>query len=127
MLILARRPGETIIIEEGRQAPVRYAVTSRQGGQCMRYPVTLLAYAKRPETANFRHYGACRNPVCTERTRSESVKGCKMPAPSRRPVSSREHSTGRRLTSLEGGNRGVLRCGYFNVSGYGDLKVAFSV
>jgi len=50
-----------------------------------------------------------------------------MPAPGRRPVSLHEHSTGRRLTSLEGGNRGVLRCGYFNVSGYGDLKAAFSV
>ena len=31
---------------------------------------------------------------------TEDVKGCKMPAPSRRPVSVRKHSTGRRLTTL---------------------------
>ena len=37
---------------------------------------------------------------------SEVVKGCKMPAPSRRPVSLDVNSTGRRLTSLKGGNRG---------------------
>jgi len=39
---------------------------------------------------------------------SGNVKGCKMPAPSRRPVSLHKHSTGRRLTSLEGGNRGTM-------------------
>ena len=37
---------------------------------------------------------------------SEGVKGCKMPAPSRRPVRYHANSMGRRLTSLEGGNRG---------------------
>ena len=37
-----------------------------------------------------------------------TVKGCKMPAPSRRPDSLHENSTGRRLTSLEGGNRGTM-------------------
>jgi hypothetical protein len=55
------------------------------------------------------------------------VKGCKTPALSRRPVSLNENSTGRCLTSLEGGNRGMLRCGHFSVQGYGDLNVVFSV
>ena len=59
--------------------------------------------------------------------RSGSVKGCKMPAPNRKHVRIRKDSTGRRLTSLEGGNRGMLRCGYFSVPGYGDLKVVFAV
>ena len=35
-----------------------------------------------------------------------NVKGCKMPAPSRRRVSVRKPLAGRRLTGLEGGNRG---------------------
>jgi hypothetical protein len=60
-------------------------------------------------------------------TMSGIVKGCKTPALSRRPVSLNENSTGRCLTSLEGGNRGMLRCGHFSVQGYGDLSVVFSV
>ena len=48
---------------------------------------------------------------------SEVVKGCKMPARSRRPVSLPENSPGRRLTSLKGGNRGR------QPQGYGDLIV----
>jgi len=56
-----------------------------------------------------------------------NVKGCKTPALSRRPVSLNESSTGRCLTSLEGGNRGMLRCGHFSVQGYGDLNVVLSV
>jgi len=48
---------------------------------------------------------------------SEVVKGCKMPARSRGPVSLPENSLGRRLTSLKGGNRGR------QPQGYGDLIV----
>jgi hypothetical protein len=48
---------------------------------------------------------------------SIGVKGCKMPARSRRPVSLPENSPGRRLTSLKGGNRGR------QPQGYGDLIV----
>jgi len=55
-----------------------------------------------------RRNGPSRQAICT----TEYVKGCKMPAPSRRPVSLHKHSTGRRLTSLEGGNRGTKRCGH---------------
>ena len=40
------------------------------------------------------------------------VKGCKMPAPSHRPVSLHKNSTGRRLTSLEGGNRRTMPRGH---------------
>ena len=38
---------------------------------------------------------------------TESVKGCQMPAPRSKQVSTRERSAGRRLISLEGGNRGM--------------------
>ena len=48
---------------------------------------------------------------------SEVVKGCKMPARSRRPVSLPENSPGRRLTSLKGGNRGRQPPGYGGLSG----------
>ena len=55
------------------------------------------------------------------------VKGCKMPASSRRPVSLHTYSTGRRLTSLEGGNRGMLARGHGRQSRYGDSSFDFSV
>jgi hypothetical protein len=50
---------------------------------------------------------------------SASVKGCKTPARSIKHDGLREPSVGRRLTSLEGGNRGVLSAEL----GYGDLKI----
>ena len=49
----------------------------------------------------------------TNIVRMARAVGCKMPALSRRPVSLHEYSTGRRLTSLEGGNRGMLQCGQY--------------
>jgi hypothetical protein len=58
---------------------------------------------------------------------SDAVKGCKMPALDRRPVSARKYSTGRRLTSLEGGNRGTKPRGHSRQSRYGDLSCDFSV
>jgi hypothetical protein len=59
--------------------------------------------------------------------RSGVVKGCKMPAPSRRPVKPRTNSTGRRLTSLKGGNRGRKPRSHGKQSPYGDLSSDFSV
>ena len=59
--------------------------------------------------------------------RSEVVKGCKMPAPSRRPVSLHANSTGRRLTSLKGGNRGRQPRGQGRSKRYGDLSGDSSV
>ena len=58
---------------------------------------------------------------------SPFVKGCKMPAPSGRPVSLHANSTGRRLTSLKGGNRGRQPRGYGSQSCYGDLSCDFLV
>ena len=55
------------------------------------------------------------------------VKGCKMPAPNRKPVRVRKDSTGRRLTSLEGGNRGMLPRSHGRQSRYGDLSFDFLV
>ena len=50
------------------------------------------------------------------------VKGCKMPAFSHRPVSLHVNSTGRRLTSLRGGNRGTKPRGHGRRLLYGDLS-----
>ena len=58
---------------------------------------------------------------------SGNVKGCKTPAPNRRPVSARKYSTGRRLTSLDGGNRGTTPRGHGRQMRYGDLSGDFSV
>lgn len=55
------------------------------------------------------------------------AKSCKMPAPGGRPVNRRKHSTGRRLTSLKGGNRGTKPHGYGRQWCYGDLSGEFSV
>jgi hypothetical protein len=56
---------------------------------------------------------------------SSFVKGCQMSALSRRPVSGHEGSTGRRLTGLEGGNRGMMRRGCGRRQRYGDLTLEF--
>ena len=70
-----------------------------------------------------RNFGRSRPVTCTH----TFVKGCKMSAPSRRPVSERKHSTGRRLTTLEGGNHRTKRCGHGRQSRYGDLSCDFLV
>ena len=59
--------------------------------------------------------------------RPKVVKGCKMSAPSRRPVSLHENSTGGRLTSLKGGNRGTKPHGQGKSWRYGDLSCYFLV
>ena len=53
---------------------------------------------------------------------SPSVKGCTMPALTRRPDSTRASQAGRRRTSLEGGNRGMHRWRLGSLPVYGDLK-----
>ena len=50
-----------------------------------------------------------------------------MPAPSHRVVRHHANSTGRRLTSLEGGNRGMLARGHRRPLSYGDLSCNYLV
>ena len=56
------------------------------------------------------------------RPMSPSVKGCQMPALSRRRLRTHRCSVGRRRTSPEGGNRGMLRGSRGRPHGYGDLN-----
>ena len=58
---------------------------------------------------------------------SDCIKGCRMPALNRWPISVREDSTGRRLTSLEGGNRGRMPRGLGRPLCYGDWSFDFPV
>jgi hypothetical protein len=60
---------------------------------------------------------------CFQRLRcmAAPVKGCPMPALSRRCAKTRQSSAGRRRTSLEGGNRGEPRRGPGRLHSYGDL------
>lgn len=55
---------------------------------------------------------------------SAHVRGCRMPALSRRCSSTHRCSVGGRRTSLEGGNRGIGRSGHGRPQGYGDLNHA---
>src|SRR6266567_4053266 len=51
------------------------------------------------------------------------VKGCAMPALTRRGARTRRRHGGRRRTSLEGGNRSMPRCGLGRLDRYGDSMV----
>src|SRR6266568_6014149 len=62
-------------------------------------------------------------PEGPDRRRSRFVKGCAMPALTRRGARTRRRHGGRRRTSLEGGNRSMPRCGLGRLDRYGDSMV----
>ena len=53
---------------------------------------------------------------------SQFVKGCAMPALTRKGAMTCRGDAGRRRTSLEGGNRGMPHCRWGKLRGYGDLR-----